>query len=63
MRAADATVGEVETAIAAMSTGTAASPGDGVRPAAALKNGGVALRRALAALFSRVLATGHVPAT
>ena len=62
MHAAHVTVGEVETAIAVMSTGTAASPGDGVRPAA-LKNGGVALRRALAALFSRVLATGHVPAT
>ena len=59
--AADMTVAEVKRAISAMSTGTAASPGDGVQPAA-LKNGGDALHRVLATLFSRVLDTGDVPA-
>ena len=59
--AADVAVAEVKRAISAMSTGTAASPGDGVQPAA-LKNGGDALNRVLANLFSRVLDTGDVPA-
>ena len=59
--AADVTTAEVAAAITAMAAGTAASPGDGVRPAA-LKHGGAALHRALASLFSRVIATGDVPA-
>jgi len=57
--AADMTVAEVKRAIGAMSTGTAASPCDGVQPAA-LKNGGGALNRVLATLFSRVLDTTRI---
>ena len=59
--AADVTVGEVADAISAMAAGTAASPGDGVRPAA-LQHGGPALHASLAALFTAVLDTGQVPA-
>ena len=54
------TEAEVAEAIAAMRPGTAASPDDGVQPAA-LANGGRELHLALALLFSRVLETGDVP--